>query len=91
MRQIRIYEDDNEFQSKKPLRAKVLASDDWYPSLPGGLVDMTFYPDDKHITIWGDDDFGMEKIHCKRSEFEKLSTTIINQKMLYKMGFKDCG
>jgi len=89
MKKPKVYEEDNEFQSKTPLRAMVVSSDDWYPSFPDGKVEMTFYPDDNYMSIWGDDDFGMEHLDLRRSDFYRLSKMVINQEMLKKLGFKN--
>ncbi len=77
-------------KNKRRFTRLIHASDDWYPSLEGGKVEMRFYPDWERISIWGDDDFGMEKFEATEAEFKELSALVVNQAMLKKRGFLPC-
>jgi hypothetical protein len=66
----------------------IAASDDWHPSFRGGVVAITWHNDDNRISVWGDDDFGMEKLNTTRMEYDMLiSNAPISQPMLRKIGF----
>jgi hypothetical protein len=66
----------------------VTASDDWHPSYRDGKVAITWHNDDRRISVWGDDDFGMEKTDTCRMEFDAIvASEPISQEMLRKRGF----
>lgn len=43
----------------------VKTPDEWFPTLPGSKVEVTLHedaPGTHRVAIWGEDDFGMEKV-----------------------------
>ncbi len=74
-------------QTKRKLKAKVKVSDDWYPNFPNSTVQLTYNPKNGHLSLWGDDDFGMEKTGT-REEFEKLKGMTIDKKKAKELGFQ---
>lgn len=88
--------------SKKNLRIRYLdkkqkyvkTNEDWYPNFDDDTIEVTFhhskYDYDYRITIWGSDDFGMEKICKNRLEALELYNKIIDyitKKELMNLGF----
>ena len=66
----------------------VTASDDWHPSYRDGKVAITWHNDDRCISVWGADDFGMEKRDTCRMEFDAIvASEPVSQEMLRKRGF----
>lgn len=75
---------------KRQNTALVKVSDDWCPNLPDDYVEMFYCPKAQHISIWGDDDFGMEKCGATEKEFKKLKNMVLSQDICKKMGFVLC-
>lgn len=66
----------------------ISASDDWFPSYRGGKVAVSWYNDDRRISVRGADDFGMEKLGTTRAEYDFIvSNAPISQEMLRVRGF----
>ncbi len=88
-------------RNKKKHSALVETSDDFYPNFDGPkgyvYVELTFHPKEKKpkfyeksysfISVWGDDDFGMEKENGTEEEFNELRQIIITKEDLKKRGF----
>jgi hypothetical protein len=75
-------------QNSRILRTTVKVTDDWYPCLPGHRVAASYYIDEKRISFWGDDDFGLEKLDATKEEFHELvNMKGLNKEILRKMGF----
>lgn len=72
---------------RKRNRALIPASDDWFPSMEGGMVLLIWSPESQRIAVWGDDDFGMEKWNATEAEFKELKGLVVSQAMLKKRGF----
>lgn len=53
---------------KRTLRAKIKALDEWYPSFEDGTVLVCYHIKQERLSVWGDDDFGMEKIEVKNRD-----------------------
>lgn len=69
-------------------RKYVTATDDWFPSYRDGKVAVTWYGDGRGVSVWGADDFGMEKLDASRGDYDSLvSDPPISQKSLREMGF----
>ena len=79
----------NGFTLPKCNRTKyITASDDWHPSYRDNKVAITWHNDDKTISVWGDDDFGMQKTDTTRMEFDAIiASQPISQQMLKNRGF----
>ena len=69
----------------------VPALDNWHPNYRGDKVAVTWREDEKRISIWGDDDFGMELLNADEEIFKELISQPITQIRCKKMGFKPCG
>ena len=66
----------------------VTALDDWYPSFRNGKVSVSLH-DDGHISVWGDDDFGMRSTkQYTKEQFEKFCAEPISQERCKKEGFQ---
>lgn len=48
------------------------ALEDWCPSFPDGKVLVSWHQKENRISIWGDDDFGMEKFSATKKEYDNL-------------------
>ena len=65
------------------------ASDDWFPSYRDGKVAASWHNDDRRISVWGADDFGMEKLETTRAEYDFIvSNAPVSQEMLRRRGFR---
>jgi hypothetical protein len=73
---------------KQKNRKYIAASDDWFPCYRGGKVAVTWHNNEKYISVWGADDFGMGKTDTTRAEYDAIiANAPISQDMLKKMGF----
>lgn len=74
-------------KNKKKNQCLVTVSDDWYPCIDGDKVMMYWHPDINRIGVWGDDDFGMEKLNTSEAEFKLLKNEVLSKDILKKCGF----
>lgn len=65
----------------------VKVSDEWYPNFKDNTVCVSWHWKEGRISVWGDDDFGMEKEGCTKEEFLKMKTMVLNKELCKKMGF----
>ena len=73
---------------KRQIKKLVEAKDDWYPCIDGKFVEVYFTPVNGRLSVWGDDDFGMEMPEdgATHKQFEQLCSKPITKARCKKMG-----
>lgn len=76
----------HKLKPKRFITKLVETPEDWYPPIENKYVKVTFWPHDGRLTVWGDDDFGMEIDRATRKQFEDLCSSSITKERCKKLG-----
>ncbi len=75
-------------KKKRQIETMIKVSDNWYPNFSDNMVKVIYIPATEYMAVYGNDDFGMNKINVTRKVYEKLIKRVLNKKILKNMGFK---
>lgn len=70
--------------------------DDWYPNFENNLVSVSIHPDNSYgnewrLSVWGDDDFGLEKLYKTEDAVLTEFMQIISKETIKQSYLKECG
>ena len=80
-------------QKRKDKRTKLVPTkDNFFPNFPGDMVKVSWHNNEFRVSVWGDDDMGLEKYFDNKIDAENCFNELVKSnniqiKELKKLGF----